>query len=119
MIPGNMYSACPYRQFFTLPGLLDSWAEQRNSYPKACVPSREAICTIIIMIFGMTRSGREPATYRMRSAGHAITTRKRRMIDKGVKHHSLFLSASRKKTHTYLPIYIAHFAFYFIKPFES
>ena len=66
MIPGDMYSACPYGQFFTLPGLLDSWAALQNSYPKAYVPSREAICIFFLLIFGMTRSGREPATYRMR-----------------------------------------------------
>ena len=31
-------SACPHRQFHTLPGLLDSWATLSNSYPIACVP---------------------------------------------------------------------------------
>ena len=34
MIPGDLLSA-PYRQFHTLPGLLDSWAALPNSYPNA------------------------------------------------------------------------------------
>ena len=70
LIPGDLYSACPHRQFHTLPGLLHSRAALPNSYPNACVPSREAVCTIFMMVFGMTRPGREPTTYRMRG-GHA------------------------------------------------
>ena len=35
MIPGDLSSACPNRQFHTLPGLLDSWAALPNSYPNA------------------------------------------------------------------------------------
>ena len=35
MIPGDLLSACPHRQFHTLPGLLDSWAALPNSYPNA------------------------------------------------------------------------------------
>ena len=35
MIPGDFLSACPHRQFHTLPGLLDSWAALPNSNPKA------------------------------------------------------------------------------------
>ena len=38
MIPGDLLSAFPNRQFHTLPGLLDSWAALPNSYPNACVP---------------------------------------------------------------------------------
>ena len=38
MIPGDLLSAFPHRQFHTLPGLLDSWAALRNSNPNACVP---------------------------------------------------------------------------------
>ena len=38
MIPGDLLSAFPYRQFYTLPGLLDSWAALPNSYPNACMP---------------------------------------------------------------------------------
>ena len=38
MIPGDLLSAFPYRQFHTLPGLLDSWAALPNSNPNACVP---------------------------------------------------------------------------------
>ena len=38
MIPGDLLSACPHRQFHTLPGLLDSRAALPYSNPKACVP---------------------------------------------------------------------------------
>ena len=37
MIPGDLLSACPHRQFYTLPGLLDSWAALPNSNPNACM----------------------------------------------------------------------------------
>ena len=35
MIPGDLLSAFPHRQFHTLPDLLDSWAALPNSYPNA------------------------------------------------------------------------------------
>ena len=35
MIPGDLLSAFPHRQFHTLPGLLESWAALPNSYPNA------------------------------------------------------------------------------------
>ena len=35
MIPGDILSAFPHRQFHTLPGLLDSWAALQNSFPNA------------------------------------------------------------------------------------
>ena len=35
LIRGDLLSACPHRQFFTLPGLLDGWAALLNSYPNA------------------------------------------------------------------------------------
>ena len=38
MIPGDLLSAFPHRQFQTLPGLLDSWAALPNSNPNACMP---------------------------------------------------------------------------------
>ena len=38
MIPRDLLSAFPHRQFHTLPGLLDSWAALPNSNPNACVP---------------------------------------------------------------------------------
>ena len=38
MIPGDLLSACPHRQFHTLPGLLDSWVALPNSKPNACMP---------------------------------------------------------------------------------
>ena len=70
LIPGDLLSAYPHRQFHTLPGLLDSQAALSNSYPNACMPSMEAVCTIFIMVFGMTRLGYEHTNYRMRG-GHA------------------------------------------------
>ena len=38
MIPRDLLSAFPHRQFHTLPGLLYSWAALPNSNPNACVP---------------------------------------------------------------------------------
>ena len=38
MIPGDLLSAFPHRQFYTLPGLLDSRAALPNSNPNACMP---------------------------------------------------------------------------------
>ena len=35
IILGDLLSACPHRQFHTLPGLLDSWAAPSDSYPNA------------------------------------------------------------------------------------
>ena len=35
MIPGDLLSAFPHRQFHTLPSLLDSWAALSISYPNA------------------------------------------------------------------------------------
>ena len=38
MIPRDLLSVFPHRQFHTLPGLLDSWAALPNSNPNACMP---------------------------------------------------------------------------------
>ena len=38
MIPGDLLSAFPHRQFHTLPGLLDSWAALPNSNPNLPMP---------------------------------------------------------------------------------
>ena len=54
LIPGDLLSACPDRQFHTLPGNLDSRAALSNSYPDACVTSREAVCTIFMIVFSIT-----------------------------------------------------------------
>ena len=70
LIPGDLYSTWPNKQFHTLAGLLDSRVAQPNSYPNNCVPSKEEVCTIFIMVFVMTWPGREPTTCRMRG-GHA------------------------------------------------
>ena len=40
MIPGDLLSAFPHRQFHTQPNLLDSWAALPNSYPIACMPKQ-------------------------------------------------------------------------------
>ena len=56
LIPGDLLSACPHRQFHTLPGLLDSWASLSNSYPSI----------IFMMVFDMTRPGSEFMTYCMK-----------------------------------------------------
>ena len=74
LIPGDLLSACPHREFHTLPGLLDSRATLSNFYPNACVPSWEVFCAIFMVVFGMTRLGREPTTYRMRG-GPATSSR--------------------------------------------
>ena len=37
LIPGDLFSACPHRQFHTLPGFLDSRVVLPNSNPNACV----------------------------------------------------------------------------------
>ena len=64
MIPGDLLSAFPHRQFHTLPGLLDSWAALPNSNPNACMPMQEAVCTIFMMVFGMTDPS-QPDTVRL------------------------------------------------------
>ena len=66
LIPGDLFSAYAYRQFHKLPCLSDSRAALSNSYPNACLQSREAVCTIYMMVFGMTLPGREPTTYHVR-----------------------------------------------------
>ena len=43
LIPGDLLSACPHRQFHKLPCLLDSRAVLSNSYLNVNVPSREAV----------------------------------------------------------------------------
>ena len=47
LITGDLLSECPHRQFHTQPGLLDSRAALSNSYPNACAPCRDAVCTIL------------------------------------------------------------------------
>ena len=59
LIPGYLLSAFPY----TVPY---RQAALSNSYPYACVPCREAVCTIFMMVFGMPLQGRELMTNRMR-----------------------------------------------------
>ena len=56
---------CPHKQLHTLLSLLDNWVTLSNSYPNTCLQCREAVCTIFMMVFGMTWPGRESANYRM------------------------------------------------------
>ena len=65
LIPGYLLSACPHRQFHTLPGILDSRAALPNSNPNPNVPCREAVCTTFYDLW-YDPAGREPATYRVR-----------------------------------------------------
>ena len=65
-IERDFYNAYSHRPFHTVPGLLHNQVALPNSYPNMCVPSREAVYTILTMVFGMTWPGREPMTYRMR-----------------------------------------------------
>ena len=71
LIPGDLYSACPHRQFHTLPGLLHSRAAPTLTH---CMPSSSGrqIFTISMMVFGMTQPGREHTAYciRGRHANH-------------------------------------------------
>ena len=64
------YSAFPYRQFHTLPGLLDSWAALPNSYPYALRAMQGGSLYHFIMVFGVTGPRGELTTYRARG-GHA------------------------------------------------
>ena len=43
MIPGDLLSAFPHRQFHTLPGLLDSWDALPNSNRNACMSMQGGI----------------------------------------------------------------------------
>ena len=57
MIPGNLLSACPHRQFHTLPGLFDSRAALSDSYPNALCAKQGGSLYHFMMVFGMTRPG--------------------------------------------------------------
>ena len=67
MIPGDLLSACPHRQFHKLSGLLGSQVALQNSYPNA---PRAMQGGIFMMVFGMTRLRGELMTYPVRD-GHA------------------------------------------------
>ena len=60
LIPGDLYIACLYRKFHTIPGLLHSQSALPSPNSYVCVPSREAVCTIFMIVFGMTQPGHEP-----------------------------------------------------------
>ena len=69
-LAGDLFSVCPHRQFHTLPSLLHNQAALPNFNPYACLPSREAVCTISMMLLGVTQRGLEPTSYHVRG-GHA------------------------------------------------
>ena len=66
LIPGDILSACPHRQFHTLPSLLDNRATLPNYYPSALRVMQGGGLYHFLMVFGMTRPGRETTTYRVR-----------------------------------------------------
>ena len=86
----DLLSACPLRQFHTLPGLLDHRAALSNSNHNVCMQCREVVCTILMKMFGMTRLGRELTTYRVRG-GHAYP--KRYYFSIHLSQHSGFLKS--------------------------
>ena len=65
LIPGDLYSACPLKKFYTIPSLLECEATL-SPYHNAFELSREAVCIIHMVVFAMTRLGREPTIYHMR-----------------------------------------------------
>ena len=70
LIPGDLLSACPHRQFHTLPGLLDSWAALPNSNPNACVPMQGGSSYHFYDGLWYDPAGAEPMPYCVRG-GHA------------------------------------------------
>ena len=62
LTPGYVWSASPHRQFHSVPAAVGLHCQTPTP-----TPSRLAVCTIFIMVFGMI--WREPTTYRVRG-GH-------------------------------------------------
>ena len=60
LILGDLKGACPNKEFHTVPSLWHNQILLPNSYPKACMPSREAVCTTFTMIYGIFRLVHEP-----------------------------------------------------------
>ena len=61
MIPGDLLSAFPHRQFHTLPGLLDSLASLPNSNPNACMPMQGG--SLYHFYFGLRYDSAERRTH--------------------------------------------------------
>ena len=57
-------------ELHTLSGLFLSQARLPDNHSITCIQSREAVCTIFMVIFGMFRPEHEPTIYQMRG-GHA------------------------------------------------
>ena len=55
-----------HTDFLTLPSLLDSQAALSKPYLIVCMPSREVVSTIFMMVFSMTHLGDELTTNHMR-----------------------------------------------------
>ena len=45
-----------------------------NVHPNACMQSREAVCTIFMLVFGMTRLWRKPMMYPQNEEEDMLTT---------------------------------------------
>ena len=56
LISWDLESAFPRRQFPTILDLSDTQAALPYSYPNSCVPSRDAVCTIFMMVFANPRT---------------------------------------------------------------
>ena len=67
MIPRDLLSDIPIDSSTHYPAF---WTVGLHCQTPHCVPCREAVCTIFMMFFGMTRPGGELTTYRTRG-GHA------------------------------------------------
>ena len=61
LILGDLYSAYSHRQFYTQPDLYTVGLHYQTITNS--VLSRDAVCTIFMMVFGMTRPGRKHTTY--------------------------------------------------------
>ena len=61
MIPGDLLSVFPHRQFHSLLGFLDSWAALPNSNPNACMPKQGG--SLYHFNDGMTRPRGKLMTY--------------------------------------------------------
>ena len=72
MIPEDLLSVCPHKQFHTLPGLLDSQAALSNSYPNDYVPMQGGSLYHFYDGLWYDPAGRELTTYRVRGGNANI-----------------------------------------------
>ena len=116
MIPGYILSAFPHRQFHTLPCLLDSWAALPNSYPNAlrAMQGGGAVCTIFMMVFGMTRPRGELTTYRARGGSHYYGQYRVNGYLTCLNNISVIMHLIEYVTFTYSLCFIQHVMKYFV-----